>query len=126
DVALRADTGMFGSSEAADREIQFREAERTALIAALADQKLTLKPPPAETPTAMNALTLSVLRYAARAPSALLMVNTGDMLMETTQINLPGTVNEHPNWRQRMTISATELADHPLIRAGAAEIRKER
>ena len=33
-----------------------------------------------------------------------------DMLGVTDQPNIPGTVNEHPNWRQRLPVAIEDLA----------------
>lgn len=126
DLALRTEIGIYADAEVAERENRGRAAEREALIAALGDQALLPELPPSSAKDALAALTAAVLRYAARTASRLLVVNLGDLLVETTQINLPGTVNEHPNWRRRMTEEVATLAAHPLIRAGVAALRKER
>lgn len=126
DLALRAEVGIYADAEVANREAAGRAAEREALIAALGDQDLMPAVPPSSAADALAALTLAVLRFAARTASRLLVVNLGDLLVETTQINLPGTVDEHPNWRRRMAAEVTTLAAHPLIRAGVAALRRER
>lgn len=126
DLQLRTDIGIYADADTVARENHGRARETEALLAALADQNLSPEPPPADTPDALAALTHAVLRYAARTPSRLLMVNVGDLLVEKTQINLPGTVNEHPNWRRRMPQTVTDLANDPLIRAGVAAIARER
>lgn len=126
DLALRTEIGIYADETVARRETEGRAAEREALIAALADQNLLPEPPPSSARGALAALTSAVLRYAARTPARLLVVNLGDLLVEATQINLPGTVNEHPNWRRRMPEAVATLAAHPLIRAGVAALREER
>ena len=126
DIALRTEIGIYADDKVAQREIDGREREREALVAALADQNLSPTPAPADDPEALTALTEAVVRYAARTLSRLLVVNLGDLLVEDTQINLPGTVDEHPNWRRRMRETVSTLAGHPLIRAGGAAIRRER
>lgn len=126
DLALRTEIGIYADAEVANRESAGRAAEREALVAALEDQDLLPEPPPSSARGALAALTAAVLRYAARTAARLLVVNLGDLLVETTQINLPGTVDEHPNWRRRMTEEVSSLAAHPLIRAGVEALRKER
>lgn len=126
DLQLRTDIGIYADDATIARETEGRARETEALLAALADQEISPEPPPADTPEALAALTCAVLRYAARTPSRLLVANIGDLLIERTQINLPGTVNEHPNWRQRMAEEVSTLADHPNVRAGVAAIIQER
>jgi 4-alpha-glucanotransferase len=48
------------------------------------------------------------------------------MLAEAVQINVPGTVSEHPNWRHRFRLPAEKLMAEPLVRRIAAAIGAER
>jgi 4-alpha-glucanotransferase len=52
---------------------------------------------------------LSVTRFLADTPSRLLMVNLEDALGEMNQVNVPGTVHEHPNWRRRLPAMLEDL-----------------
>jgi 4-alpha-glucanotransferase len=125
DVEARAKAGVFGPG--ADAERQGRAEERRALSGALTDQGLpdipTDAPPAGED---LETLTDAVHRFAARTPSRLLMVNPGDLAGDTAQINLPGTVDEHPNWCCRMTVDAAKIADCPKVKRGVAAIKRER
>jgi 4-alpha-glucanotransferase len=58
---------------------------------------------------------LAAHRFLARAPSALMMLQLEDALGELEQANLPGTVDEHPNWRRKLPLSLEELANHPML-----------
>jgi 4-alpha-glucanotransferase len=51
----------------------------------------------------------SIARYLADSPSRLLVISMEDMLGVRDQVNLPGTVSEHPNWRQPLPIMLEEL-----------------
>jgi 4-alpha-glucanotransferase len=46
----------------------------------------------------------------ARTKSRLLAISLEDLLGVLDQPNIPGTVHEHPNWRQRLPISIDEIA----------------
>jgi 4-alpha-glucanotransferase len=52
---------------------------------------------------------LSVTRFLAETPSRLLMVSLEDALGDINQVNVPGTIDEHPNWRRRQAISLDDL-----------------
>ncbi|MEO8502152.1 MAG: malto-oligosyltrehalose synthase, partial [Vicinamibacteria bacterium] len=39
-------------------------------------------------------------------------LNLDDALGAIEQVNLPGTTDEHPNWRRKMTLSLDELSQH--------------
>ncbi|MEH2624855.1 4-alpha-glucanotransferase [Bradyrhizobium sp. AZCC 1719] len=51
----------------------------------------------------------SVANFLARTKSRLLAVSLEDLLGVVDQPNIPGTVNEHPNWRQRLPVSIEEM-----------------
>jgi 4-alpha-glucanotransferase len=52
----------------------------------------------------------SVLGFLARTRSRLLAVSLEDLLGVADQPNIPGTIDEHPNWRQRMPLAVDEIA----------------
>ena len=52
----------------------------------------------------------AVARFLARTKSRLLVVSLEDLLKIVDQPNIPGTVNEHPNWRQRLPVAVDEMS----------------
>jgi 4-alpha-glucanotransferase len=52
----------------------------------------------------------AVITYLSRAPSRILSVAIDDILGVVDQINVPGTVDQHPNWRRRLPVAIDELA----------------
>jgi 4-alpha-glucanotransferase len=69
---------------------------------------------------------VAVHRFLARTPCRLFCVQIDDALGIHEQANLPGTVNEHPNWRRKMPIPIEELGAHPLFRALTTAVATER
>jgi 4-alpha-glucanotransferase len=51
----------------------------------------------------------AVAGFLAKTRSRLLAISLEDMLGVIDQPNIPGTVNEHPNWRQRLPIAIDEI-----------------
>ena len=51
-----------------------------------------------------------------------------DLIGVEEQPNLPGTIDEHPNWRRRLTVDAGELLDEPRTakRVGDLAARRPR
>jgi 4-alpha-glucanotransferase len=47
----------------------------------------------------------AVAHFLARTRSRLLALSLEDLLNVADQPNIPGTVNEHPNWRQRLPVT---------------------
>lgn len=108
------------AAKAAEREA--RGADRRALAELLHDQGLAppgLDPaaPPAE---ADDALAEALHRLLARSSSTLIAVQLDDALGAIEQQNLPGTVDEHPNWRRRYRVAVDALAADPGLRGLAA------
>ena len=60
----------------------------------------------------------------ARAPSRLFVVQAEDLTGALDQVNIPGTVGEHPNWRRKLAVDLEELPDAPLFRAITEALRE--
>jgi 4-alpha-glucanotransferase len=48
-----------------------------------------------------------------------------DLLEVREQVNLPGTVDEHPNWRQPLPVAIEELRNHQGLTAIAGIMRSK-
>ena len=55
-------------------------------------------------------------KFIAATPSRLALLPLEDALASTEQPNLPGTTDEHPNWRRRYRGDAATLLDDPAVR----------
>ena len=53
----------------------------------------------------------AVVSFLSRTKSRLLAISLEDLLGVVEQPNIPGTVNEHANWRQRLPLAVDEIAD---------------
>ncbi len=78
---------------------------------------------------ALNAATGSegfegVLRFLAQTPTRLVSVSIEDVLDVRDQINMPGTITQHPNWRQRWPLSLEALANEPRFTRIAAVLEE--
>jgi 4-alpha-glucanotransferase len=66
----------------------------------------------------------AVIGFLARTKSRLLAISLEDLLGVVDQPNIPGTVNEHPNWRQRLPLAIDEIAsaiDVAALRSATGE-----
>ena len=66
----------------------------------------------------------AVTSFLARTKSRLLTISLEDLLGVIDQPNIPGTVNEHPNWRQRLPMALDMIAsaiDVAALKAATAE-----
>jgi 4-alpha-glucanotransferase len=58
--------------------------------------------------------------FLAATGSALVAVQAEDVLGVTEQTNLPGTIDEHPNWRRKLPVSGPDMArDRGMTRVAA-------
>ena len=66
----------------------------------------------------------AVAGFLARTKSRLLAISLEDLLGVIEQPNIPGTVDEHPNWRRRLPLALGEIAaaiDVPALKAAIRE-----
>ena len=66
----------------------------------------------------------AVVGFLAKTRSRLLAISLEDLLGVIDQPNIPGTVNEHPNWRQRLPLAIDGIAaviDVPALRVATRE-----
>jgi (1->4)-alpha-D-glucan 1-alpha-D-glucosylmutase len=63
--------------------------------------------------------------FLARTPSKILMVQPEDVFELMEQANLPGTVDEHPNWRRKLPVTLERWKSDPRVQQ-LAETMAER
>ena len=66
----------------------------------------------------------SVANFLARTKSRMLAIALEDLLGVVEQPNIPGTVDEHPNWRRRLPVSLEAIASKIDIAALKAATRE--
>ncbi|WP_448212770.1 4-alpha-glucanotransferase [Colwellia sp. MEBiC06753] len=110
----------------ADREGRIND--RANLIAALNDmQVIDMDNAPSQAPATMNReLTLAVQKFLALAPSRIQLIPMEDALEIQEQVNIPGTVDEHPNWRQKLPVTVDEFAQAEAVVQLAEAMRTAR
>jgi len=126
DINWRVKTGRATETEAVIQRHD-RMLDRKRLLDALMGAQ-ALKPDPAY--AASNTMPDDVLvaahRFLAATPCRLFAVQLDDALGVSEQANLPGTVDEHPNWRRKTPIAIEALGDQPLLRAVIGAVSAER
>ncbi|RYD68975.1 MAG: 4-alpha-glucanotransferase, partial [Verrucomicrobiaceae bacterium] len=132
DIRLRAETGRQSESDTG-AALQQRQLDRVALLQALEEAGLLSKEfvpaltDPKELPERLGEeLFVAIHRFAARASSVLFAVQLDDMLMSVQQANLPGTIDEYPNWRIRTPVTLEELSAQAMFSKLAQALAEER
>jgi 4-alpha-glucanotransferase len=126
DIEARQRAGVC-SEEGAAGWRTVRDEERHTLVARLAASGLlTGDVIPSEPDHLTDEVCVAVHRFLARTPSRLLAVQLEDLIGMSEQANLPGTIDEHPNWRRKLAYGLDGLADLPLFRRIAEAMAEER
>ncbi|MDN5750412.1 MAG: 4-alpha-glucanotransferase [Pseudonocardia sp.] len=117
-VRARAELGLL--DDVAGEEAK-AAAERAELVELLRTQGLVTgaDADDEELVVAMHAL-------LASTRSRLALVSPYDVIGETRQPNLPGTVDEYPNWRLPLPVSYEQLREDPRVRAVVAAMAERR
>lgn len=127
DIALRDRLGLFPDEATRERHRSERALDRRRLLDALA--RAGRLPGDADVGTlAQGPLSTTLVEaihgWLASCPSLLMMAQAEDWLDVVEQHNLPGTVDEHPNWRRKLPLTVEQLrADAAGARVAAALAR---
>jgi len=126
DVRWRARLDMLGPNATEAGELEIRNAERIALWQAMSEAGVLnaregLEPPPPEQPPIEHALA-----YVGMTPAPLAMIPIEDLLGMEEAPNLPGTIDQHPNWRRRMPGDVDTMLDAPAVAARTDVLNRTR
>lgn len=126
DIRLKESLNLYPRPGMAAADEAARAGDRQQMVEALTREGLLppgYVPPPGSCPAEVRR---GVLSFLARSRAALLEVRLEDLLGLTFQQNLPGTIQEHPNWRQKLAPPWEELKENPEVMELATLISKER
>ena len=122
DIETRAALGILG--EPTERARRTRRKERAALWRAFrAAGVASGRQPAAQAPE--RAID-GALGFIARTPAPLALVPLEDALAVPDQPNMPGTIDEHPNWRRRTPLPVDVLLEEPDVTQRLATIERQR
>lgn len=103
-------------------ERRLREAEREALWERIAASGHASGPPPCDP----AAFVTAAIAHVAASACEIALVPLEDLAGLVEQPNLPGTTDQHPNWRRRMPGSLDAMLEQPEVRERIAMLRKGR
>ena len=114
DLKWRQELNLYPNEQMGIDERNGRVTDREQLLGALEyEGVLTKEQFPSTQPAQMNsALSKAVQAFLAKAPSRILLVPLEDALGLHEQVNIPGTIDEHPNWRRRLPYTINEFWQH--------------
>ena len=106
DIAWWEKLGWITEKEVA-KAASRRGAEKRQLVRVSAPQPLPK--------TATNGVRDTIHATLAGAPAELVAVQLEDVLLQKETQNLPGTIDEHPNWRRPLPLTLEEISASPEL-----------
>lgn len=107
-VRVRADLGLLDDVPAEEARA---EDERAEWVALLQSEGFL----PVDDVFSETEIVAAMHRLLAATPSRLALISPYDVLGEVRQPNLPGTVDEYPNWRLPLPMTLEELQGDPRV-----------
>ena len=115
DIEVRGALGLSAAGESEGRKRDRRRLWQAVTAAGTAEGPA---PAPDDPALAVDA----ALGFVASSPAPLMLAPLEDLLGLAEQPNLPGTIDQHPNWRRRLAPPAAKLFDEPVVARRAASI----
>jgi len=128
DLQWRQQLNLYPNDEMGPQERAARIVDREQLLAALDDLNvIDMNKAPAKAPAEMNTeLSIAVQKYMAQAPSHIQLIPLEDALEIVEQVNIPGTIDEHPNWRQKLPVMLEAFFQQKSVDAIAEAMQQAR
>ncbi|MEW6997349.1 4-alpha-glucanotransferase [Colwelliaceae bacterium BS250] len=128
DLKWRQELNLYPNEQMGIEERADRITDREQLLDALVyEGVLAAENFPPMQPAQMNSqLAKAVQAFLAKAPSRVLLVPLEDALGLHEQVNIPGTIDQHPNWRRRLPFTINEFWQHTDMTNLVTVMNKER
>lgn len=129
DLAIRDKLGLFPSEPQREQQIVSRAEDRARLLVALERESLLpagVVANPASMPEMNAELIQAVHAYLARSAAKLMLVQLEDVFGLADQPNLPGTSDQHPNWKHKLPLNFEEWEQYPRVAGMMETLRRER
>jgi len=111
DLEARASCGLIKNAQT---ERLARDAEREALWVAFKSAKAAEGDPPSAGKA--SRVVDAAVRFIAKTPSQIALLPLEDAIGLERQPNIPGTIDQYPNWRHRYAVKAATVLDDSGVR----------
>lgn len=117
DLTWRRNLDLYPNDELKSQEQADRIKDRHFLISALKDTGTLIANDINDETLEINQsiLNIAVQKYIGLSPSHIQLIPIEDGLELIEQVNIPGTIDEHPNWRQKLPLTLNEIWEAPSI-----------
>jgi 4-alpha-glucanotransferase len=126
DIETRSRLGGYRNEEAHLQALVDRQRDKRGLLAALRVEGLLPDGLPEDLAAGRELtmeLFLAVYAFLARSTSWIVLASLEDVEGTIAQVNVPGTVDEHPNWSRKASVPLEALPESPRARRLAELMR---
>jgi 4-alpha-glucanotransferase len=112
DIEVKKQLKIFVDDNQWRQQLHERERDKGLILSALKSRGILpadYPSDPAMIPEMTPELCLAVYQYLSLTPCKLLLVSLDDIIGTLNQQNLPGTVDEHPNWKRKTPVFLEEI-----------------
>lgn len=126
DIALRQTHGLV-DPQSSRAQAAHRQQEKAAMLHALeASGVIAQGAADPRAPDLPPEVLVAAHRFIARTPCLLAGVRLADLVGPAALTNLPGTVDDYPNWQLRAPVDLGQIAGHPVFHAVTGTLARER
>jgi (1->4)-alpha-D-glucan 1-alpha-D-glucosylmutase len=129
DLEMRDALKLFPTGEIRDSEYASRDYDRQVLLEALqqaGNLPEGMSADPASAPGITHALSTAVHVQLASSNAALMVVQPEDLILMREPVNVPGTTDQYPNWRRKLSQTTAEIFEQAQVREMLARIQAVR
>ncbi len=129
DIETRAALGLIPTEEARSAALADRQLDKRRWLEALKSERLLpldATDDPASIPVMTGELAQAIHQFLARTPAWLVLANIEDIIASRVQTNLPGTLDQHPNWRRKLNLTVQDLMQDARFEQLVGRLRSER
>jgi 4-alpha-glucanotransferase len=124
DLHWQAQLGLLPADTGLEQAIRQRQVDRETLWAAFTHEGVANGEPPTDDDPAVAVD--AAIAFVARTPAPITVIPLEDILGLEEQPNLPGTTDQHPNWRRRLPQPAALLLADPACTRRLDLLRRAR
>lgn len=112
DLQVKQELGMIQDEDLLRQLWEERKRDKGLILAALGEEGILPEGHPLDpngVPEMTEELCRAIYRYLGLSRSKMVLVSLDDVIGTMDQQNMPGTVDTHPNWKQKTPLALEEL-----------------
>ena len=127
DLKVKKQLGLFQDDNQWQKYLQERERDKKLILSVMKSVRAVPDEYPSDPswiPEMTPELCTAIYKFLSFTPCKLLMVSLDDILGTPDQQNMPGTVDEHPNWMQKTPVILDDITKDGQFRELSGMLKK--